>query len=205
MHSRTPLFFQENIMKTSRLSFSALAILAVLALPARAHGPHEHGIARMNVGIEGNRVTIDLESPLANFLSFEHAPENDAQRQEMRNMAVALRKAENFFLFPGKAACSQESADLKSEAIPADLFAPDGARPAATPSPAEGAEGEGEEEHADLDAAFSFRCARPEELRSLDVRLFASFPNLRKVEVQLVTPRGQKAAELTPYSTSLAW
>jgi len=51
--------------------------------------------------------------------------------------------------------------------------------------------------HADLDGEFVFRCAHPEALRDMEVRMFAVFPHLQRLDVQVVGPRGQTAASLT--------
>ena len=101
-----------------------LAACAVLftAVPAFAHGAHEHGVARLNVAVDGSTVDIDLESPLANPLSFEHAPSTPEQRQAVQDMAVNLRRAENIFVFPAAAQCRLKSVTLESEALPADLL-----------------------------------------------------------------------------------
>ena len=198
-----------------------LAACAVLftAVPAFAHGAHEHGVARLNVAVDGSTVDIDLESPLANPLSFEHAPSTPEQRQAVQDMAVNLRRAENIFVFPAAAQCRLKSVTLESEALPADLL-----QAAATPqtqtSAATGAQqpaaatGDGHDqhdgheqgaEHADLDAAFAFECAHPEALHGMDVRLFAQWPALHELRVQLVTPAGQHAAELTSQAHQLSW
>ena len=66
-------------MKNTILLAACAALLA--ASPAVAHGPHEHGAARLNVAVDGAVVSIDLESPHANALPFEHASTTPAQRE----------------------------------------------------------------------------------------------------------------------------
>jgi len=197
-----------------------LAACAVLltAAPAFAHGAHEHGVARLNVAVDGSTVDIDLESPLANPLSFEHAPSTPEQRQAVQDMAVNLHRAENIFVFPAAAQCRLKSVTLESEALPADLLqavaspqpqtsAAKGAQPAAATGDGHGQHDGHEQgaEHADLDASFAFECAHPEALHGMDVRLFAQWPALHELRVQLVTPAGQHAAELTGQAHQLSW
>jgi hypothetical protein len=170
---------------------------------AFAHAAHEHGVAHMNLAVEGRQVEIELETPLANVLSFEHAPETDAQKQEIRTMAAVMHKAEELFVFPAAAQCRVETVSLESAAISDDLLAP---KASAEPTEqARDGEPTDEEAHADLDVEISFLCLQPEQLNSLTVNLFSAFPNLQEVEVQLVTPHGQKAAEATPASNVLRW
>jgi hypothetical protein len=60
-------------------------------------------------------------------------------------------------------------------------------------------------EHADLDADFLFNCAQPAKLTGLDVRLFQAFPNMRRIEAQVVTAKGQKATRLSSKMRFLSW
>ncbi|MEO6563194.1 MAG: DUF2796 domain-containing protein, partial [Nitrosospira sp.] len=67
-----------------------VAMMALeLALPARAHEPaaHVHGAGSLEIAIDGAAVQINLYSPLDNLLGFEHAPENEKERQTARTMA----------------------------------------------------------------------------------------------------------------------
>ena len=207
------------------IALTACAVL-LAAAPALAHGPHEHGAARMDVAVEGNTVEISLESPLANALPFEHAPRDAAQRQAVQNMAATLRQAENIFIFPAAAQCRIRQVTLESEALPPALLeatsasqpkqtrqtgqagqnAPVAPATAAEPKEHEDHDGHDEhEEHADLDASFTFECAQPNALNGMDVRLFSAWPALHELRVQIVSPNGQHAAELTEQAHTLKW
>ena len=48
-------------------------------------------------------------------------------------------------------------------------------------------------EHAELEAAWIFRCAVPQALQGLDVRLFHAFPGLRRLDVAIVGLKGSQA------------
>jgi hypothetical protein len=186
------------------LGFLAVAgIILTFGSSAFAHGAHEHGVAHMNLAVEGQKVEIELETPLANILSFEHAPETDTQKKEVRDMAAVMRKADMLFIFPAEAQCRVEKVSLESEAISDELLASKASGP--TEKAHGGEKKDGEESHADLDVEISFLCRHPEKLNSVTVNLFSVFPNLREVEVQLVTPKGQKAAEATPTSNRIRW
>ena len=203
-----------------------LTVCAILltAAPTLAHGPHEHGAARLDVAVEGNIVEINLESPLANALPFEHAPRDAAQRQAVQNMAATLHKAESIFVFPAAAQCRIKKVTLESEALPEALLkantAPQpeqtqtskhnaSAVPAVEPKPhADHDEHAGHDDHgghADLDASFIFECAQPDVLHGMDVRLFSAWPALHELRVQIVSPTGQHAAELNEQAHTLTW
>lgn len=190
-----------------------LAAFATLlaAAPAQAHGPHEHGAARLDVAVDGSTVTIGLESPLANALPFEHAPSTPAQRQAVQDMAATLHKADTIFVLPAAAQCIVKEVKLESSALPAELLAVSAAHQPAKSEHAEHAdhasqaEHATEAEHADLDAFFIFECAKPDALNGMDVNLFSAWPALHELRVQIASPTGQHAAELTPKAHTLKW
>ena len=208
-------------MKNTILLAACAALLATN--PAMAHGPHEHGAARLNVAVDGSTITIDLESPLANALPFEHAPSTPAQREAVQNMAATLHRADKIFILPAAARCHLKEVTLESEALPAELLAAKAAQqpakaehadhdghaadksPATKPEHADHADHATEAEHADLDASFVFECAKPDALNGMDVGLFSAWPALHELRVQIISPTGQHAAELTGKAHTLKW
>lgn len=203
-----------------------LTVCAILltAAPTLAHGPHEHGAARLDVAVEDNIVEINLESPLANALPFEHAPRDAAQRQAVQNMAATLHKAENIFVFSAAAQCRIKKVTLESEALPEALLkANTAAQPEQTQTskhnasavPAVEPKGHADHDeyaghddhggHADLDASFTFECVQADALHGMDVHLFSAWPALHELRVQIVSPTGQHAAELNEQAHTLKW
>jgi hypothetical protein len=174
-------------MKRSPLS-CLLAAACLLPLPALAGNPgaHVHGSARLQVAVDGNTLSLQLDTPLANLVGFEHAPRTAQQKQALRAMADRLRQAAEIFTPTPAARCLVVSIELES--------------PLLQPSPPAGGDG-----HADLDGSFVFRCADPAALRDLEVGLFASFPKLRRLDVQVAGPRGQSATRLSPQQRRVSW
>ena len=166
----------------------AFCIAAAAASGAFAHGPgaHVHGIAKLDVAIDGETLTLALESPLDNLLGFEHMPRTDKQKAAVRAMAETLNKPAALFVATPAAQCAPASVKLESPVLePAKKDAGDG--------------------HADLDGEFVFRCAHPEALRDIEVRMFSAFPHLRQVDIQVAAPRGQAAGQLTAKQPRISW
>jgi len=138
------------------------------------------------VAVDGNTLTLHLESPLDNLLGFEHAARTDKEKAAVGGMVERLNKADGLFVTTAAAGCKPAAVQLES--------------PLLQPPKTTGAGG-----HADLDGDFIFRCERPELLRDIDVALFDAFPNLHRVDVQVAGARGQTAAKLTPTSRRVAW
>ncbi len=59
-----------------------------------------------------------------------------------------------------------------------------------------GAKPAGNGEHAGLNAGYEFKCAQPPALRSLDVGLFADYPRIERIDVQVAGPQGQSKLTL---------
>lgn len=180
----------------SRHAFSLIAILtAALASPtAYAAGAHAHGIARLDVAVDGATITLRLKSPLDSLLGFERAPRNDAERGQVRAMAQALRSGKQFV--PSAAArCRLDRVTLASPVLAPELLGETGAA----------AGGKASDEHAELEGGFVYRCEDATALQGLDVMLFDYFKKLRRVDAQVAGPTGQSALKLSSRSRQIRW
>ncbi|HEX8874373.1 MAG TPA: DUF2796 domain-containing protein [Nitrosospira sp.] len=197
---------------------AAAGVITELTLPAWAHGagPHVHGQAILEIAIDEAMVQVNLNSPLDNLLGFEHAPRNEKERKIVRTVATRLHQGDNLFIFTPAAQCRLESARLESPMLSPDLLMPVSGNSAGksgggtkgipqAPSPAPSAPAAVSDDHAELDATWNFRCAQPQALQGVDVRLFQAFPGLRRIDTAIAGPKGQSSARLSPASTRLKW
>jgi hypothetical protein len=160
-----------------RSTAASLVLMGFVAPAARAQAAHQHahvhGAARIGVVVQGETVSITLESPLESLIGFEHRPKTPAQQSAATALQTRMRDGTDLFRFDAAAACSLIKADARSA-----IF---------EPAPA----GAAAETHNDLDAGFEFRCASPERLTQLDIGLFAAYPRLQRLEVEVATDKGQ--------------
>ncbi|GCL62948.1 ZrgA family zinc uptake protein [Pseudaquabacterium pictum] len=178
----------------------ALALSALLVGAAQAAGAHQHGVAALQVVVDGNSLTVSLDSPLDNLLGFERGPRTEAERKAVQAMAQRLRNAGTLLVPAAAAQCQLQGVDLASDVIAPALLA---ATAAATTAAAPAAAGSG---HADLEAGFRFQCAQPQALKALDVAgLFQAFPRLKQLDAALAAPGVQRGAKLRPKQATLAW
>ena len=77
-------------MARTSLSF-LVACMALAASAAHAGKAHEHGVVRLDVSVEGSRLTIDMVAALDNWLGFERAPRTDAERKAAAEVLARLR------------------------------------------------------------------------------------------------------------------
>jgi hypothetical protein len=155
-------------------------------------GAHEHGVASLNVALDGQTLEIQLESPAMNLVGFEHAAKSDADKAKVAATRKQLEQPQALFALPIEAKCALQESELDSP-----LFG--------------GHEHEEQEHgdehgHSDIDASYRFTCANAAALQTLELgSFFGSFPGTEKLEVQLIGPSGQQGAELTPKSSRLSF
>jgi Protein of unknown function (DUF2796) len=153
----------------------ALGVSGAAALAAPAGHAHEHGAVKLDIGIEPGKVSIAMESPLDNLVGFERAPRNDAERKRADAAIAKLKAAGTLFGFDAAAGCTLAGVELAS--APLQI----GRAPPRAP----------DEEHADLDGDFRFDCKDTGKITAIDVGLFKAFGGMRRIDVQLVLPKGQ--------------
>lgn len=168
-------------MKIVRILGLAALLVSSLAFAAPAH---VHGAAKLDISVEGDKLTIAMEMPLDSTIGFERLARTDKEKLAFANMMTTLKNAAELFTPTAAANCRVESTEVGD------------------PFPGGKAKADG---HADIDADYVFRCAKPAALKGLDTSLFKKFSRLRKIDVQRATPSGQGKSTLTPEQTSIAW
>ena len=177
-----------NPMRTNTLprllTGLALACVAVVA----ACKPHEHGTVRLDVSVEGSKVTIVMSAALDNWLGFERAPRTDAERKAAAEVLARLRNpAQGAPLFTADAAAQCKLARAE---VSAPVLEPD-AQPPTKPAAKAGAA-----DHADLEATYEFQCAQPANLRTLELGLFDAYKRIQRIHVQVAGLKGQSKVTL---------
>ncbi len=168
-------------MRSTALSVLLLlttTVLPVAAPSAQAAGAHEHGVVRLDVAVEGTKVLVEIDTPLDNLLGFERAPRTDAERAKADAAVKTLRDGAALFRIDGSAGCTLAQVTLASAALQL------GKKPAAAG------------EHADLEGSYEFRCKAGAKAAFLEVGLFEAFPQVKRIELQVATPKGQMKATL---------
>jgi len=169
----------------------------------RQHGAHVHGIAALNLALEGHAVHVELDSPAANIVGFEYAPSSEADHAALDRAVAVLKDGDRLFRFNSEAGCRLEKAEVISA-----LLGEDHDRHGDDHGHGEkddhghdehkhGHEEHKDETHSDIDAMYHFECDRPGELTLLTVELFEAFPGMEELNVQYIVENRQGAAELT--------
>ncbi|MBF7730896.1 DUF2796 domain-containing protein [Pseudomonas sp. N040] len=168
--------------------------LAAAVADDHQHGSldkHQHGVASLNLALDGNTLEIELESPAMNILGFEHAPSSPADLASVAAARAVLEQPLQLFSLPPGAACTVHKVEVESP-----LFGH--AEHDGGPATVEGLA------HNDIAADYALTCSAPEALTSISLApLFRQFPGTTAIVVQLIGPSGQKGAELSADSPAI--
>jgi hypothetical protein len=182
-------------MSRNSLSF-LVACMALAASAAHAGKAHEHGVVRLDVSVEGSRLTIDMVAALDNWLGFERAPRTDAERKAAAEVLARLRNPQQgtpLFVPDAAAQCQLVKAEVSAPVLePGTKPAAKSATAPASPAAAHKSGGE----HADLEASYTFQCAQPTPLRTLELGLFDAYKRIQRIHVQVAGPKGQSKVTL---------
>lgn len=162
--------------------------LAAASPTAFAQGAHVHGSGELRVAIEKSELTVEFRSPLNNLLGFEHAPRTDAQRAAVKAIMARLNRPDTLLRLPKAASCTAAPTRIDS---PLD-------RPAAPSKTVKPAPKGQDDDHAEITATFGFVCADVGRLDSIEVAIFDAFPRTTAIEAEIIGPRGQSGARLSP-------
>ena len=157
---------------------------------------HEHGIAQLNVVLDGQALELGLESPAMNLVGFEHAAESDADKAKV---AAARSQLQDPLALFGLSAgdCSLSETELESPLFEDDEHEHEDEEHHAHDK---------DSEHSEIHAHYRLDCKKPGELKQLNLgELFTRFPATEKIQVQLIGPNGQQGVELTPAKPSLGF
>lgn len=196
--------------KSGVLHGGCAGLLALAFGTAQAHGPHQHGVADLDVVSDGGALQIELSTPAANLFGFEYAPRNAREEAVLRDGFAALEQGAGLFAPAADARCTFGEVTLLSSLLSSDQD--DGDRPthddhghddrAHAHGDDDGHDEHDDGEHADVFVAWTLSCEAPEALRSLDAGgLFRRFPGIETLRVHAATAQGQTAATLNARNT----
>ena len=151
-----------------------------------AADPHQHGVGQLNVAIQGDHVEIELETPGADIVGFEHPPRTVGQKKAVQDAARTLRNGSAIFVFPAAARCKLEKTKVESGLLE-DKHETHGEK--------HHHEKHKEEIHAEFHALYHFSCKNPASYT--DLQYFEAFPHAKALLARTITAKGQRKQRLT--------
>lgn len=128
-----------------------------------SHGAHVHGEVAVSIAAVDNELMISWRSPAGDVVGFEHAPENDEQREEIERQLAWLATAD-WVSFDGRSQCSLADAQAQSEQLQADRSG-----------------------HNDIYVDLHWRCNESLSLRQVSLDITDRFPALTTIRYEWVT------------------
>ena len=89
------------------------SLLMLTGVTAAQQSAHVHGIATLNLAMEGDELEIEFVSPAGNIVGFEHEAVTAAERRAIRDAIEQLRKGNELFDLPLAASCSLHVAEVE--------------------------------------------------------------------------------------------
>lgn len=213
-----------------QFSLNPFVLVAASALPASLaiaqghahHDAHVHGIVELTMAVEGDALELELESPAANIVGFEHKARTAEQIKAAENAKALLENPVKLFSFSGSQ-CAIQQSTVDMMAILADKHDSDGNhhdkehhddshdkhghhdKEHHDEEHHDGDDNHGDgDTHSEISASYRFKCSGTAGLNAVTVNLFQHFPAIEEIEVMWITASGQGGAELTGRSNTFS-
>ncbi len=179
---------------------SPLLLLLLFPLSTMAADKHVHGEADLFIAINNQQVLIELESPAANIVGFEHKPHNSDEKAIVSRSLDLLANYKQLIQFPD-GECKQVSADIKNPftAMKEEKHSEKHDH-GHHDHHDHGNEAEG---HAEFHAEYTLSCKNTQGLKKALVRAFETFSGLEKVTVNWLNTSKQGTSTMTPSKTTI--
>lgn len=190
-------------MRILALLVLAGAAATTFSLPAQSQrkaGAHEHGRGTLNIAVEGNKVTMELEVPGADIVGFEHVAKTRREKQAVEKAKGQLQAPLTLFKLPATADCRVTEAKVE---FGAEEDA-DKTKDAGKGSGAKGKAKHDEEEHSEFHAQYALECQSPIGITGIEFPFFRAFSNAQKLDVNVIAGKGQNKFEVTRKKPSIS-
>jgi hypothetical protein len=159
---------------------------------------HEHGRGILNIAIEGNKVSMELEAPGADIVGFEHKAKTEQQKAAIEKAEQQLMVGEALFKLPAAAGCVLVTSGAALEGEHHDHDHGHGAKEHGHKGDKhDDAKADDDHEHSGFRAEYVFECKAPASLTSIGFDYFKAFAGAQKLDVTVITPKGQSKFEVT--------
>ncbi len=163
---------------------------------------HLHGLAEITLALEADRIELNLESPAANIVGFEHRASTSEQRRSINKARVTLESAEQLFSFIGtRCEITVLEIDLSAVLGTEESGHEENAHEHHHDQPNHGKSAD--ETHSEISANYQFQCEQDSSLTAIALNFFEHFPGIKTLKAVWVTDSNQGSAELTAKSKTI--
>lgn len=136
---------------------------------------HEHGTAKLNWVMEGQKLSMYLQSPAMNMLGFEHRPQNEHENQQLSLLMTTLTNPDKIIELTG-GQCALSFANITNPftvEVSDEKFD-------------YGSSEESDHQHNDIIVEYNFLCQQPLQLETLNIKLFDTFVGFELIHAQWI-------------------
>ncbi len=170
---------KKNLEKILSFSFLFCIILFSKTFAENRHKVHEHGTSNITIAIENNVLQIQLEAPLMDIAGFEGEPKTKLQKQKLREASNKLKNWQDIFKL-ATGSCSKDRVTILGEHKKNQIHNHKNYH-----------KKNEKNIHSDIKILYEFNCTKPNNFKFLEIKLFETFPNIRKINAQWTTASGQ--------------
>lgn len=159
---------------------------------------HTHGLAEITLAIEGDEVDVELQSPAANIVGFEHIASTPEQRGLVDKASLILKSPNKLFSFFGT------SCELKASEIDiSDLLGDEVHGSEENGHDHLAHDKLGHETHSEVSANYQFYCEQGPKLTAITLNFLEYFSGIETLHIAWVTDNHQGSVELTDGSNTV--
>lgn len=148
---------------------------------------HIHGLARLTIALQGPSLELQLETPAANLIGFEHIASTAKEKHVLEDTITLLKSPEKLFSFNGSHCIVQNMTVDLSGVLHEALH----------DHHSQSNVSEDHDGHSEITANYLFKCDQSVNLQSVSIALIKQFPGLEKINTLWVTESQQGSDTLT--------
>ena len=164
--------------------------------PVGTLGAHEHGVVRMGLAVDDQRMSLDIEVPAATVFGFEHNPETEEEIRVVSEAMETLRtRVGEVIAVSSELACELEDVEVVS-APEVDEEHSHSEDEDAHSDDEEHSHSEDEDAHSEVRVSVSWFCAQSVEGTDATLSLSSLWPDAELVDLTVITSMGQAAGRV---------
>ena len=165
--------------------------------PVGTLGAHEHGVVRMGLAVDDQRMSLDIEVPAATVFGFEHNPETEEEIRVVSEAMETLRtRVGEVIAVSSELACELEDVEVVSAPEVDEEHSHSEDEEHAHSDDEEHSHSEGEDAHSEVRVSVSWFCAQSVEGTDATLSLSSLWPDAELVDLTVITSMGQAAGRV---------
>ncbi len=209
------MFSSDRIRRPEAMLFFAIVIVTTFSLagcssgneqasgpevegaPVGTVGAHEHGVVRMGLAVDGQRMSLNLEAPAATVFGFEHDPETEEEIGVVSEAMETLKtRLGEVIAVSSELACELEDVEVVSAPEVDEEHSHSDDEEHAHSDDEEHSHSDDEDAHSEVRVAVSWFCAQSVEGTDATLRLGSLWPDAELVDLTVITSMGQAAGRV---------